>query len=165
MTKMSYLIVFKKEVIAYMEEGNSCYKAELHFYDRNNYNYSQSMFQQWFQNKEKIKATTSFKLRISGAGRKTTLGGLEDQIFDEIINLRLNNVKVTRTYISDRAINLPYQNRINLDATGNWISGFVKKKGLSLRLTTNLTTLTNDELINRAVNYMLYLDEQKKQFT
>ena len=49
------------------------------------------------------------------------------------------------------------ENNIALMATGNWVTKFLRRNGFSLRRTTNLTTLTDDQLIQRAVDYMKYL--------
>lgn len=157
MKKRTFSIAFKKEVIAYMEQGHSCYGAMKHFDERDRYNYSQSMFQQWFLNREKIKSQAPSMLRASGGGRKALLGSLEEILMDEIIELRIMKTKVTRSFISDRAVSLAQQHNILLQATGNWVTGFMQRHGLSLRRTTNFTTLTNDVLISRAVSYMNFL--------
>jgi len=43
---------------------------------------------------------------------------------------------------------------IKLQATGCWITGFMNRQSFSLRRMTNLTTLTNEQLIQRAIEYM-----------
>lgn len=157
MKKQAFPISFKKEVIEYMEQGKSCYKAAKYFSERDGIHYNRSMFQQWFKNRKAIKNQSSSMKRVSGGGRKTSLGDLEELILDEILELRLMKVKVTRTFISDRAIDLARSNNIDLKATGRWVSGFMERNGLSLRRTTNFTTLSDEELIQRAVLYMNYL--------
>jgi len=157
MKKRTFTISFKQEVISYMELGNSCYKAKNFFGDRDGCSYSQSMFQQWYKNKEAIRAQSASMKRASGGGRKPLLGTLEELIFDEIIELRIMKVKVTRTFISDRAITLGEQNGIDIKASGRWIDGFMKRNGFSLRRTINFTNLSDDTLISRAINYMRFL--------
>jgi hypothetical protein len=39
---------------------------------------------------------------LAGAGRKPALDGLEDLLADEVINLRLLKLKVTRSFIAMR---------------------------------------------------------------
>ena len=52
---------------------------------------------------------------------------------------------------------LGVENNIDIKATGPWISSFMVRNGLSLRRTTNFTTLTDDMLIDRAYIYINYL--------
>ena len=49
------------------------------------------------------------------------------------------------------------ENNIELQATGNWVTLFLRRHGFSLQRMTNLTTLTNNQLVQRAVDYMKYL--------
>ena len=102
MKKKIFNISFKNEVIAYMEGGYSCYKAKKHFDELDGCSYSQSMFQQWFLNREKIKLQSPYMFRAAGGGRKCTLGSLEDVLLDEILELRIMKIKVTRSFIVSR---------------------------------------------------------------
>lgn len=161
MTKKSLTIAFKKEVLDYIQSGNSCYKAAKHFSQRDKCVYCPSMFRQWCKNRESIRSQSNTMKRIKGGGRKTSMGELEDRILSEVIELRLMKIKVTRTFISDRAISLGEENNISIKGSGRWVDGFMKRNGLSLRRTTNLTTLSDDILVERAVCYMTYLHELK----
>lgn len=60
MHKRTFSVAFKKEVVTYMEQGNSCYAAKVFYEDRDKSKYDQSMFQQWFKKKEK-NTTRKFK--------------------------------------------------------------------------------------------------------
>jgi len=82
---------------------------------------------------------------------------MEEIIKDEIIELRIQRIKVTRAFIADRARLLAEENGTYLKATNRWLSAFMKRYNFSLRRTTNLTTLTNEALIQRAVDYMTFL--------
>ena len=42
-------------------------------------------------------------------------------------------------------------------ASNSWISGFMKRYKLSLRRITNLSTLSDEKLIERSVSYMQFL--------
>lgn len=157
MKKQRFSIQFKKEVLEYMNQGNSCYSAAKYFSNRDQACYNRSMFQNWFKNREAIKDQSNSMNRIKGGGRKTLLGNLEDLIFNEIIELRIMKIKVSRSFISDRAIDLALANHVDFKGSSRFIDGFMKRYGLSLRKTTNFTTLSDDELIRRAVYYMSYL--------
>ncbi|KAG2837590.1 hypothetical protein PC118_g5067 [Phytophthora cactorum] len=46
-------------------------------------------------------------------------------------------------------------------ASDNWVTRFMARYDLSMRRRTNLTTLTDDVLTDRAVSYMAFLEEHK----
>lgn len=163
MTKRKYSIAFKKEVITFIEEENaSIYRAVKHFNERYpGANFDCNIFSKWYKKKDEIMKSRNTRARITGGGRRPFLGLLEDMIYDEIIELRIMGMKVTRTFIADRARMIAEDQNIFLKATGNWISGFMSRHNLSLRRTTNLTILTNEQLVQRAVEYTSYLQRQK----
>ena len=101
--RASFTIAFKKEVIAFMDEGNSPYRAWKYFSNRDNTEYDHSIFYQWKKRREDISITGATKKRSVGRGRKPKLEDIEDILADEIINLWLQKLKVTRTFIRKRA--------------------------------------------------------------
>ena len=54
--------------------------------------------------------------RIIGAGRKPTLGTLEEMLSDEIVELWLMKLMVSRYFISERAKSIANEYGIELDA-------------------------------------------------
>ncbi len=71
MTKRSYTIAFKREVVEYMSLGHSAYKAKHFFSSRDSYEYDPSMFRHWYKKKEALCCEESAqKKRLSGGGRK-----------------------------------------------------------------------------------------------
>jgi hypothetical protein len=119
------------------------------------------LFQGWKKNSAKIKNTDGHKKRAVGGGRKPVLGDFEGDIVTEILNLRLMKYKVTRQFIADRAMIIAEaSNFTTFKASGRWVSEFMERHGLSLRRATNLTTLTDDVLLNRAVDFMAYLQSR-----
>ena len=112
--------------------------------------------------KERSKDTSNTgatKKRSVGGGRKPKLEDIEDVLADEIVNLRLQKLKVTRTFIRERAKQMAEEANIGEEfkASSHWATLYLRQNGFSLRRTTNLTTLTDDQLIQRAVDYMHYL--------
>ena len=160
MTKRTYTIAFKQEVIEFMDRNNTAYQAAKFFGSRNKTTYDSSMFRQWYKRRNQIKHGSVSMKRIPGGGRKPALGALEEILATEIVELRIMKVKVTRKYICDRARTIADESNITLEATDRWISGFLNRNGFSLRRWTNLTVLSDDELIGRAVKYMHYLQNQ-----
>lgn len=45
-------------------------------------------------------------------------------------------------------------------SSSHWVTNFMKRHGFSLRRMTNLTTLTDDQLLQHAVDYMKYLQSR-----
>ena len=80
-----------------------------------------------------LETKTKLLIKNHQVGKKTSLGTIEQIICDEIIDLRIRKMKVSRKYISDRAVALSKEFNIKLKATGNWITGFMKKNGFTLR--------------------------------
>lgn len=88
-----------------------------------------------------------FQKRVSGAGQKPVLENLEEVLADKVFNLCLQKVKVTRTFIVNRARQMAINNNLELKATGHWVSSFLKRYGFSLRRTMNLTTLPDAQVL------------------
>ncbi len=61
-------MAFKKEAIAFMEEGHTAYAAALHFSARDNKIYDPSIFYQWIKKKNDIKLVVATPKRVPGAG-------------------------------------------------------------------------------------------------
>ena len=137
--------------------GSTPYKAAKHFSEREGEHFSESMFRQWKQNGESIICQKKSRKRTMVGGRKPKLGDMEDLIRDEVVELRISKQKVTRAFIADRARMLAAEIGVNLKATDRWLRGFMSRYKLIMRRTTNLTTLSDETLIQRAVDYMTYL--------
>jgi hypothetical protein len=156
--KTTFSINFKKQAIAYMESGKTPYAAAKHFSERDGRVYDHSIFYQWRKRKHLIKDAGATAKRVSGAGRKPKLSDIEDILADEVINLRIDKIKVTRSFIRSRARLLAEDAGLEgFKASSHWTTLFLKRHNFSLRRMTNLTTLTDDQLIQRAVDYMRYL--------
>ncbi|KAE9046831.1 hypothetical protein PR003_g235 [Phytophthora rubi] len=89
-----------------------------------------------------------------------------------IYDLRLNKEKVTRYWNATQARRLFHEGRteeeeeehpIRFTASDPWVASFMQRNGLSLRRRTNLTTLTDDELVRRAVSFMSFLQKHKSE--
>jgi hypothetical protein len=109
--------------------------------------------------REDISITGATKKRSVGGRRKPKLEDIEDILADEIVNLQLQKLKVIRTFIRERAKQMAEEANIGEEfkASSHWATLYLRRNGFSLRRTTNLTTLTDDQLIQRAVDYMHYL--------
>ena len=153
----------KKEVVSYIKDNDvSVYKAHLHFKEKYGNEYSQSQVYQWWQKREQILGEKCAKKRCLGGGRNPRLGELEDILFDNVLEMRGRNMKVSRCLIRATAETLAEQEGIRgFKAGATWCNLFMSRFKLSLRRRTNLTTLTEDTLIQRCVDYMAYLNFHK----
>ncbi|KAE8894944.1 hypothetical protein PF005_g16747 [Phytophthora fragariae] len=105
------------------------------------------------------KQAPALRSRLSGAGAKPRLADGEDILFDQILFRRSCKEKVNRDWIRDVGQRLAASELVNADfvASDRWINGFMRRFGLSLRRTTNLTVLSDGVLTERAVSYLSYL--------
>lgn len=161
----------KLEVIDWIEvhgEGKPT-RAAAHFAKEGWY-LDPAVCRKWWRQRERLRATTPTHKRLSGAGRKTALGDVEDLLLDMIVRRRTAKEKVTRAWIAVQArylygeVNGP-EMTASFDASPKWVSNFMKRMGLSLRRRTNLTVLTDTVLVNRAIEYMKFLHEFKQRVT
>jgi hypothetical protein len=157
MPKRSFDVAFKKEVIAYCEADHTAYEAVKHFSDRDGCKYDIGNFYQWLRKKEVLKEAVNERKRVLGGGRKRILGDLEDILKNEIIELRLQKMKVTREWVGTRAHQIAEEHGLPLKAKHHWVSEFMARNELSLRRMTNLTTLTDEQLVQRALEYFKFL--------
>ena len=121
----------------------------------------------WWCNRTVIMAAAPHLMRVEGGGRRRALGDLEDLLLDAIIERRLRKEKVKREWIADKAREI--FEGIETDGTQfvaspAWVSKFMRRNDLSLRRHTNLTVLSDEKLIDRAVSYMQYLANRVSDF-
>lgn len=119
----------------------------------------------WWRNRDRIQDAAPTQKRLKGGGRKPILGELEDMLLDAIIERRIKKEKVTREWIAVEALHLFGSANdegplLQFEASPHWVSSFMRRNDLSLRRRTNLTTLSDSQLVGRAVSYMKYLTEQ-----
>ena len=141
--KRTFTLAFKQEVLRYTEtHACSVYATRKYFSTRDNYPYDQSMFYQWHANKEKILDSGSSRRRVAGGGRKPLLQDLENLIADEVVELRIQKIKVTRAFIADRARLLAEEHGIEFRASNSWLDNFMLRHDFALRRTTGYYCIT-----------------------
>ncbi|KAG3198903.1 hypothetical protein PC128_g5671 [Phytophthora cactorum] len=88
---------------------------------------------------------------------------MQEALYDEAVTKRLKKQKVTRGWIGHMArVFFACQQSDSAGPDGfaaspQWVTGFTRRYGLSLRRRTNIATLTDEVLVDRAVSYMKYL--------
>ena len=161
-SRRNFSISFKREVVKYINEDHTAYQAVKFFENKYKARYTESNFRRWYENRQLINQQPTTRKRLVGAGRKPILGELEDVLYDEVIELRLANVKVTRRFLRDRALHLASERQdVTFDASNRWATSFMNRFQLSLRRTTNFTVLNETQIVSRAVSYMNFLRDIK----
>ncbi|POM57604.1 Hypothetical protein PHPALM_37860 [Phytophthora palmivora] len=118
----------------------------------------------WWRKREEIWVAKSHQMRLE----VKTLGELEELLLESIGLRRLRKDKVTREWIGIQALQI--YNEVDdspvpsFQTSAHWVSNFMKRNDLSLRRRTNLTTLSDDQLVDRAVSYMKFLGEKKTHY-
>lgn len=163
MTRRTIPISFKKEVIEYIEaEKCTPNHAWKHFNRIYSINYDVSQYYQWWKQKKIKNMNNDNRVRVTGAGRPILLGTLEECLYEKIIELRIYKVKVTRSWIREQALLIANENGITTFLASNtWCDSFMERYRLSLRRITNLTLLSDEQLIQRTIEFMLYLNKMK----
>ena len=155
----------KREVIEWINVcgGGVPTRALRHFKGELGWKVSAAQIRYWWKNWDAILSSPALQCRIPGGGRHPRLGEIKDLIFDQILRMRGANQKVSRQWIQSTAIDLAKAENEGIDfqTSDKWLELFMARYGLSLRRTTNLTVLSDDELTARAVNFMAYLSMKK----
>lgn len=158
----------KQEVIQWIaEEGeNKPSRAEAHFRAKG-LDVDGAAIRKWWRCRDEIMAAKPHQKRLSGGGRKPISVDMEVLLYDEIIDKRLRKEKVTRAWIMDMAQAIYTSLHVGepapkpFAASTHWLANFMTRFELSLRRRTNLTILTDDKLVSRAISYMRYLSGTK----
>jgi hypothetical protein len=157
----------KQEVIKWIKtEGENVPTRALNYFKNiKGWKISGAQIRYWWKKRDEIESASQLQERLKGGGKKPRLGELEDILFDQILFLRSNKEKVSRSWIQAAAKTMATSEigYSEFAASDRWLSGFMERYGLSLRRTTNLTILTDEEVTNRAVKYMQYLNSKRKR--
>ncbi|GMF12501.1 unnamed protein product [Phytophthora lilii] len=158
-SRMPKSMAEKKEVVQWIEKnGGVPTPAAVYFKNERGWKVSEAQVRYWWQ-RTAIKAAPALRSRLSGAGAKPRLSEIEDILFDQVLFRRSEKEKVSRDWIRDAGQRLAASELGDTDfvASDRWVNGFMRRYGLSLRRTTNLTVLTDDVLTDRAVSFLSYL--------
>lgn len=155
--RKQFTIAFKKEVLDWInaDDNRTAYQAAQHFG-----NITQATIRGWVRQADEIESfqLTKRARRVPGAGRKALLEEFETLIVDMILMERAEKHRVRRSDVLRWARGIARENNIdNFKASDHWLHNFMQRNGLSLRKRTNLTTLDDNKLLNRAFEFMKYL--------
>ncbi|CAM9997204.1 unnamed protein product, partial [Heterosigma akashiwo] len=163
--RKSYSLVYKTQLI---EECHQTSKRRV----SKKYDIPERTLRKWEHTVSSAKAQAvkptnqPSTLRLSGAGRPTTLdAAAEFEIYDWICHARDLNLIVTRANVASYARNIAAREGIDVQvfkASDVWVDGFMSRWKLSLRRASTQFKLTDEKIVEKAVNYKLYVDERIK---
>ena len=157
----------KQQVVEWIKnEGNGIPNRAIKHFNTLGWKLDGGVVSRWWRQREEILSAAPTQKRLKGGGRKPSIDGLEDVLLDAIIAKRSSKENVTRTWIAEMALSLnaaqEEDERVeNFCAYPHWIDNFMKRYGLSLRRRTNLTVLTDEAFVVRAVSYMQFLQNER----
>ncbi|KAG2790045.1 hypothetical protein Pcac1_g852 [Phytophthora cactorum] len=167
-TRIPISIWCKQKVLRWVEEdGDSVPTRAIKHFSAKGWKLDGGSVRRWWRDREQLLAADPASRRRAGGGRRPLSGAMEEALYDEVVAKRLKKEKVTRTWIGHMArVIFACQGTTSASPDGfmaspHWITGFMRRYGLSLRRRTNLTTLSDDKLVDRAVSYMTFLQSAK----
>ena len=125
---------------------------------------------EWCKQEEKLLAVKNYgrTKRLSGAGRPFKCENMEGELNEWIRDRRERSLRVSRKMIQWKAKEL-FQNSsssekqdLNFSASDGWLSGFLKRNHLSLRRRTSVAQKLPDDVKEKIVRYLLYVEGLRK---
>lgn len=163
----------KQEVIELIEKesGGVPSRAARHYLAQG-WKLDSGSVRKWRRMRDKSMAVDPRSRRLPGRGHKLLSDSMKENLHNEGMRKRLQKEKMTRWWIASMARVLhaaeattdqddDNNSPITFAASQHRVSNFMKHFGMSLHRRTNLTTLTVDVLVSRAVSYMLFLSQSK----
>ena len=148
----SYTFRFKKQVV---EEADTSSLAAV----ADKYGIDYRMLRRWAKDVTADERPEAG--RSSGGERKPIIPGLEDAIFDWVIDRRIQCLPVSRGNIQEFALRMASQDPVaseHFKASTTWLRRFMDRYELSLRRSTTLFRLEDQEIVNRAVSFKNFVD-------
>jgi len=156
-SRKSYSIEFKKKTIEESRGKNlAAFCKEKNIDER--------LFRKWRKEYEKICILEEYghkKKRSCGSGRVAEYSELENLLNDWVIDRRLQSYVVRRIEIQKMALSLCAEFDIpanKFKASKHWLDNFLKRHHFSLRKSTTLFKLPDEEIVKRALSYKSFID-------
>lgn len=156
--RKSYSIEYKQAVIEEYKRSGKTIVAFCH--DKN---LSDRIFRRWRQDVNKFSLLATYghgKKQKVGSGRQPLCPELEDVLFDWIIDQRARAYVVKRADIQKKAIELApsFDLHFNFKASATWLDHFLSRHHLSIRRSTTLFKLDDEQVITRALSFKRFID-------
>ena len=128
---------------------------------------------EWMNNKQNLTSVANPRKtkRLSGGGRKLNCEVLEAQLIQWINNERCLHHRVSRKMIQRKAIEIFHtleesdKRKINFKASLGWLFKFLKRNRFSLRKRTTIAQTVPEDIKEKVMNYILYVDGLKQNCT
>lgn len=153
--RKSYSIEFKKKIVLESQGKNLvsfCKDKQLDL----------RMVRKWRSKFEQIsflEENGHAKKRSVGSGRTPDNPELESLLFDWIVDRRLMSYAVKRGDVQKMALAIAAELEIDkFKASNHWLSNFFNRHHLSLRKSTTLFKLEDEEIVRHALSYKSFID-------
>lgn len=120
--------------------------------------------QRWCQDVDKLRRCNPNAKRLPGAGRPVISDKMEQLLLEWITDQRNKSVRVSRKLIQRKAKALFLElegDSVDFHASEGWLSRFLRRNHYSLRKRTTVSQKTPDDLRQRVMDYVLYVDALK----
>ena len=128
------------------------------------YDLDESLLRDWRKNEAKIlknldsctNQQVQSPFRVKGGGRKVRDEDLEIEVYDWIISLRAQHLRVTRKAIQQKALFIAGP-ETDFKASRGWLEKFMKRYDLSLRRQTHISQRLPKDVEDRITNFFIFL--------
>lgn len=111
---------------------------------------------EWRKQKEQLESLPSKKRRMDGGGRKAALPDMEEELLAWIDALRATNLRVTRSSVQRKAIELAQSSgNEEFCASRGWMEKFFKRNSLSLCRRTTVSQRLPQDLIPKVTSFIM----------
>lgn len=156
-SRKSYSIEFKLKTVAEAKGKNI-----LNFCKQKNIDVR--MFYRWKKKSDQLallKEHGHGEKRSCGSGRRAEYPELEDLLYDWVVYRRLMSYVVRRVDIHNMALELFCEFGLppeKFKASTHWVDNFLQRHHLSLRRSTTLFKLVDEEIVKRAICFKSFVD-------
>ena len=105
--------------------------------------------------KDQLGSLNSKKRRLDGGGRKAALPDMEEELVTWKESLRAHNLRVTRSNIQSKTLELTQARGEDFRASDGWLQKFLKRHSFSLRRRTTVGQRLPQDLITKVVGFIM----------
>ena len=114
----------------------------------------------WRKSREQLVLLASKHRRLPGGGRKTKLPDMEEQLTLWIEHQRSQHLRVTRTAVQRKALEL-HQSEEGFAASRGWLEKFLKRYDFALRRTKTVCQRLPQDMITKVSTFILQVRKMR----
>ena len=145
--KRSFTASFKLKVVEYAEKNSNRGAARKFSVD-------DKRVREWRKQKNSLTELPTKKRRLEGGGRKAAYPNLEEVLVSWIEQLREENLRVTRSSVQAKALELVPQEE-EFVASRGWLEKFFRRNGFSLRRRTTVSQRLPEDLQPKVISFIM----------